>query len=419
MVEASKLREVLIVDYPGMNVGGIENTLSLWMEYALQQDYRVVWITTSIQEEESCFKVTSDGRIEVQYVTKTIFGPRYPRILVKSGEHATMVTCEPMQYVLSHSAVECEKGSRLDHLLLLPHDRGNMYYPERFFTRDWFKRKVWNWCKDIAEILSEGDCIFGFNEKHVTTFCSNYEISIGSVNKKSLPAQSPVSCFKVEDFADKAKLRSDNFIITTCARFDFPHKGYLVGLVNSFGALTEGCGKTTLQIVGYGDGEVILKSEIEKLPIETRESIRILGKLPPDKLREVYKKSHLAIGVAGAISLAAGQGTPSIIAREYTYNLEGYGFYCVGNTDTIRTAQGHDLKDEVQNAMRMSNDEYVGLCVETIDAVKSKGDVDLGFIFRRATHLGKLPFDFCTIARCRLLYFLTYYKRRIRGIYGY
>ena len=413
------MRNVLIIDYPGMNVGGIENILSLWMEYALRQGYRVVWITTSVQEQQSCFKITSDDRIEVRYVTKTIFGPCYPRILVRSGEHATMVTCEPLQYVLSHSAVECEKGSWLDHLLILPHDRGNMYYPEKFFKGNWFKAKVWNWCKEIAAVLSESDCVLGFNEKHFTAFCSNYEININSNKQKTLPAQTPVSCIKAEDFADRAKLRSDNFIVTTCARFDFPHKGYLIGLVNNFASLTEGCGKATLQIVGYGDGEADLKSEIDKLPIEARASIRLLGKLSPDKLREVYRRSHLAIGVAGAISLAAGQGTPSIIAREYTYNLEGYGYYCVGNTDTIRTVQGHDLKDEVRNAMRMTDDEYVELCIRTIDAAKSKGDVDQGFIFRQATHLRSLPFDFNTIAQCRLLYFLTYYKRRIRGVYGY
>ena len=83
------------------------------------------------------------------------------------------------------------------------------------------------------------------------------------------------SVIKINNFNEiLVKERFNNrkyFNIISVSRFEFPHKGYVLGLIDDFEKFSLKHKDARLKIVGSGPGEHLLNKRIEKLSSEVKD----------------------------------------------------------------------------------------------------------------------------------------------------
>ena len=111
------------------------------------------------------------------------------------------------------------------------------------------------------------------------------------------------------------KAKRECFNIVSISRFDFPHKGYLLGLIRAYGRLKEKYPQVALCIIGYGPGKPLVEKEIKRLNKKAQQDLSLLGEVDSADFPKVLKEMHLNISVAGSVGVGARNGVLSIPAR--------------------------------------------------------------------------------------------------------
>ena len=122
----------IIITYPMMRMGGIEKWIAELMKYSVNNGYRVIWLTTESSYNESCFKeITCNKRVEKVFPIVNSLS-WYPKIHFNKNERVTMLSFDPISYV-TIDYIRTDSTASFDHIMILPHFTGYVYYPERFF----------------------------------------------------------------------------------------------------------------------------------------------------------------------------------------------------------------------------------------------------------------------------------------------
>lgn len=409
----------LIIDYPGLQPGGIEVYLSKLMKYALDQNDRVIWLTSPSGAENAFYKdVTEDPRVERVYVRQGWHWDPI-RIAFQKDERVTMISCEPLYFLKSESIRETADVASFHHFLLLPHFTGNAYYPERFFRSKPVRRHWHRVMTRVAEAMVERGCIRAFSQQHLTAYEENYGVTIPDKPAKGLKGIKELDPFSEEAALRKAKERAEEFRIVTCARFDFPHKGYILGLVDSFAALKKNHPQLKLVIVGYGLDENRLREKIAALPPEVSADITLTGALTLEQMKEEFYKGHLNVGLAGALFDGAACGIPSLLTRHYCEACETYGFIDGIEGNFLRNDPAEDVTVYVEQTLRMSDEEYVAHCRSSYGCVQERRSCHPEYLFEQA-ELAQGPLVSPALFRkCKRLNFLCHVQRRYFKVPGY
>lgn len=374
--------KVLVIDRTGMAMGGIETYYSVLMKYAISRGYRVIWLTTPKNRNNSQFKdITELDSVESVYVRNSPFGPLYPKLDISSSDDVVVLTNDPVRFVLSEQYRE-QKNRSFVHLLMLPHYTGAAYYPEMIFRSD-RRRSYWHKkMGELARCLCAANCVRGFSGKHLTAYADSYGINNIDVSDNTLPRVKGVSEMPVNRVLERECCRKDRFEIITCARFDFPHKGYILGLIRSFKAIHHAHPQARLTIVGYGNGESEVKKEVSLLPPAAAECVELTGMLSNDALRYRLDNAHLFVGLAGSLLQAAECALPSICMKHYTNDCEGYGYYDC-SINIISESAGQDMTQTISDAVDMSKEEYIACSRASFLASIHAYKVDPEYVFRQ------------------------------------
>lgn len=395
--------KTLVIDRASMNIGGIETSQVQLMRYCIGRGYRVVWLTTEAHEKASSYKEVTDlPDVEKYYVKRTPFGPVYPSVPFKKDEHVVALTTDLLRYCISQPTMRKWKCNSLTHLLTIPHFKGGMALPEMIFRRgkmrEYWRRRL---ASAVAWLVRAG-ALVGFNRVHLTTYEQNYGISIPNKEAKELK-----SIFQLESPSEqvidaRVASRKKSFEIITCSRFDFPHKGYMLGLIDAFGGICERHPETRLIIVGYGEGEQQVKDALSRLPEAAQSRVELTGSLSPEQLKGRMQSCHLNVGVAGALWRGAECALPSISMRHYTLQCEGYGFLDeVG--DILSEGQGTDMVPLIEHVIEMDDKTYIAKSLASFKAAQARKDVDPEYVFKRPeTRRDTLPMP---EARARMVFF--------------
>lgn len=396
------MKNTLIINYAGMSFGGIEKYFSRLMEYSIKQGYRVIWITKDSCIVKSKFKnVTDDNRVE-KVINKARFWFKIDPISFDTDEHIVMLSCEPLIYLYGEEIKKyIPNKSLFSHFLVLPHYTGAAYYPERFFRFPIFKKIVFSFFKKIITRLNNNDLILAFSLKHLDNYEANYHITFLDKNNNVLKSLEPKKCFDSFQTLAKAKERKKCFEIITCGRFDFPHKGYMIGLVKAFAVLKKRFNQIKLCFIGDGSSRHELEKVIMELPNSIKKDITLLGYISPDRTPEYYSKATLAVGVAGALGDAARCGLPSIRVRHYCYECEAYGF--VGEQKQTKWDEpGLDIVPFIERMIVCSDNEYVEQAKNDYDKIYENYHYDPEFVFKKKNYLDK-DFNKFTLFLARLV----------------
>lgn len=413
-------KKTLVVNYAGLNVGGIENFFSKLMKYAIETGHRVIWLTTKMHVENAFYKdLVKNPNLEKIYVGhgRTTF--KKIKINFDSSENIVMLSCEPLYFIAAEDLRKHAHVSSFSHFLLLPHFTGNAYYVERFFRNRFFKKQIYRYMQKLAHCWIDCDCILGFAKEHLISYEKNYDYSIDSKDEKVLKKIDKKREINIQKISQKANKRDQIFNIVSCARFDFPHKGYLLGLIKHFEVLKKKFPEIRLIIVGDGSGRQEVENEINLLSDFAKKDIELKGFLNFNDLCEVFDASMLNIGLAGGAISGAKCAVPTIVVRHYSYECEAYGFYENVKDKVLSSLKGNSIDRYVEQIILMSDKEYIKKCIDTYNIAYLDDESDPDFVFKIENRSSASTISILDFFVGKIINYMCWFKMRFMHEKGY
>lgn len=413
-------KKTLIVNYSGLKIGGIEIFFVKLMRHSLDKGYRVIWLTNESQIEEAFPRdLIEDIRLEkiISGSGRRLFKRR--SVTFSHDEDVTMLSCEPLHFIAGEEIRRKAKVESFFHFLILPHFTGNAYYLERYFGNGVLNRLCFKYMKKLVSIWEKEGCILAFSKQHLDAYEKNYRVTICDKNNKVLKKIEERRDIEKERIVNKSQERKNKFSIITCSRFDFPHKGYILGLIKTFAHLKGHYPELNLTIVGYGEGEKILKEEVAKLPEGVGSAINFTGALLLEELNQAFENSTLNIGVAGALLTGAKCAVPSIPVRHYSYNCEGYGFLEDARSMCLSSEEGQPIEKYILETIQMTDEEYIMHALAAYESAYESHDTDPDFVFRKSNAHSNATTTLIQAIIARVINLACWFLVRFKGAKGY
>jgi hypothetical protein len=164
--------------------------------------------------------------------------------------------------------------------------------------------------------------IIFFMDEEVHNDCYNrYKITENNGNNTivRLPME-------IKDF-DIIKQKDSIINILTVSRFDFPFKAYILGLIDSFKSIALTNQNVTLTIIGYGNGEAVVRQRIMTLKENIKNRINLINKVPYSEIDRYIDQCDLFVGMGTTILDAANRNKISITAVAFQENDYSLGFF--------------------------------------------------------------------------------------------
>lgn len=124
-----------------------------------------------------------------------------------------------------------------------------------------------------------------------------------------------------------AKKKNEIFNILTIARFEFPFKGYVLGLINSFSELCNKYPLISLTIIGHGKGKKEVEGLISELPVSISSKITILEEIPYHKINDSILECDVYVGMGTTVLDAANNNKIVVTAVAYQKTNLAVGFF--------------------------------------------------------------------------------------------
>jgi len=399
----------LVINYRSfLNVGGIETYLYDLSKYLVNSGGRVIWLChKSPLVAKSFSDLMLSDKIERVAVREGSNWCKYENFTISDNEDTVIVSFSPLTNCMAEviwRRLGCPDN--IYPLYIIANNVGASYYLEDNF-KCVFKRFVKNRMNKICQRWELNHSIRFCALSHVSSFENKYDIRVSEQQEKLLK---PVNGFPSINL-DIIKMRAlrDVFNIITVGRFDFPHKGYMLGLIRSYGRLKSKYPHLQLTIVGYGPHEKELWAEINNIPIEYRNDIKVVGEVAPAELEMHFNKAHLNVSVAGAASQGARYGLLTLPARNFcTGECEVYGYFSENALKTTSLEGGYIVDEYIEDAINMTSDEYVQRSVSCYEALvlRDSGTFDPLYLFNSVASLkSRASYNF---SDTRFIIFISY-----------
>lgn len=343
--------------------GGIERITYYLIKFMSENGVRVIWLKNKKSVIGDAFKpILSHPSVEIVNVSDNhLFWFKHDKISISKEEHVVIVSYTVFDMLRALSLKNELKGINVTCFYTIPDTTGNFFFIERYF-KGWLKGYVYRHIKSTLSDWNNAGLIYFCAPLQVTSFENNYKLKVNRPEErltKSMYAPEPLN----ENNLKERGRRKGNFNIITVGRFDFPHKGYMLGLVKAFGRLKPKYPQMTLTIIGKGKDEQTLKNAIEKLDADYKKDIFMVGEVAHSQLPDYYKDKHLSIAVAGSTGDAAVNGVLSLVARNhYSDECEVYGYYAEKCDLSVSSEPGVLVDSYIENAIQMSEDDYKSEC---------------------------------------------------------
>ena len=353
--------KTLIVNWGALTkFGGIEKINYYLIKFMSEHDVRVIWLKNEKSPIGEAFKtVLYHENVEIVNVSSNhLFWFKHDKINIRKDEQVVVVSYTVFDMLRALSLKEEFVGYDMTCFYTVPDTTGNFFFIERYF-KGWLNRFVYRHIRQTLSNWNDAGLIFFCAPLQITSFEKNYHLVVDNPEDrliKAMYAAAPLD----EAALEERSLRKGKFNIITVGRFDFPHKGYMLGLVKAFGRLKPKYPQITLTIIGKGKDEQALKDAIEKLDEDYKKDIFMVGEVAHSQLPKYYEDKHLSVAVAGSTGDAAKNGVLSLVARNH-YSDEGevYGYYAENSGKAVSTDPGELVDRYIEEALQMPAEEYV------------------------------------------------------------
>lgn len=367
------------------NVGGVEKYINELVGELLLTDIRIIWLRQKGSAVAKSFeKNILDPKVEIVEVNEKRFNwIKCGKMHFDSDEAVTVVSFSSVDMGRAMYLAKKYKKYNFSILLAVPNTIEKDVYIERNFKGKLYSR-ISQKMSRIFKKWDDAGCLCFFNPLHIKSIEDAYSFKVENPEKKLLPAVKAMPCLNIEGVRSRA-LRSP-FIITTVGRFDFPHKGYILGLIRAFGRIKEKYSDIKLHIIGFGPGENDVKKEISRLREEYRRDIVLYGEVAPDEISKYFENASLNISVAGGVCSGAELGLLSIPARNYCFGeCEVYGFLPESRPMVVSNDPGFPVDPYIEQVINMSDEEYISKSIASYEAYKKDEAVNAFFLLEKTT----------------------------------
>ena len=379
--------KVLIINTPGLQTGGVENFIHSLILYCLSQAYRVVWVTTKKAFQKAVYRdVADNNNVEKVFYKnsslKTI--KKFPDIKLNHDDMNAMVSFTPEFFLFGEQLKnrKLKKNIFINHFFVMMNFFGQNTFLEKMFENPKQRNRYFPYVKQLMLNIAKNNSLLAFSIKHLQAFEENYGIELPNKNELVLPSIFPLEEPTNNYLLEKATYRSVFFDIIVCSRFEFPHKGFVIGVLNEAERIFNLDKHIRLTVVGHGgDKETnMVKQNVSKLKESFGERIRLLPQQSPDELTDLFRKSSLVIGLAGTASLAAKTATPVLVMRHNSYEAETYGLFSESET-TLSDVKGKEVLPFIKTLLSLNEFEYSRICLQEFCCISKKIVVNPEFIF--------------------------------------
>lgn len=377
-------KDRLVVLYNHLLVGGIENYVIELFKASYETGKELYWICHDNYLVADVYKkdITKYGVKTItkkEFYAKDGFGLRN-----YSSGRTIVITFAFFDYIEGVKLFRTLPEEKSSVLLLIPHFKGYSIFPENIF-----KGSVLNYAKRVVKNIYErsigNNCILFFNARHAEIVEDNYDLKIEKVQiVQGLHEKEPFNESEVEQ-----RYNSPAFTIVSAGRFEFPHKGYLIGLIKLFGQLKEKYPQLRLLIIGDGRNKEMVENTIRELPQYVQNAIEIHPSVSLTELQHIYKECNLSVSVAGCVCESGKVGLVSLPARHYTYDCEVYGFFPESRYSTTDDREGYPAMPYIEKVINATKEEYIKLSREAYESFVPN-TIDKEYLFKLDSHIIRL-----------------------------
>jgi glycosyltransferase involved in cell wall biosynthesis len=369
-------KKAFVFLYNNMNLGGVQRYIYDYIKFFNQDGIDTYWIAP----RKAIIDIGFIEEFQKVHVLHNVTHKKMEKTL-ELYDDVVALAFSVLQFEKLKKFVGYSNKIRL--LYIIPHFKNPELYPEEFFYIAVFKKRIKTWLTHFYSDYFAANELFYINPIHGGTLFEHYGLTNndieGHVCKKN--RQIP----KIDLSAIQRKIqKKDVFNIITVSRFEFPHKGYILGLIDSFAEIKRRIPIAQLCIIGYGDGEIEVKKRISALPADISNSIIFLGRVSYNELKRYYDDSKISIAVAGSVTDGAILAVPTLVARHYYERCEVYGQYVNCSDKILSDSPGEDVVPYIEDVYRMGDVEYLELCKATYERAKSilQKDFDPFWMFK-------------------------------------
>lgn len=379
--------KTLVIIYRSLFVGGIEKYIIDMMNNAIQNGNRVIWICHKDMKYSNLYESTIN-KIEIKcFDFSQINILKVPQLNIAVNEELYVMAFDVFRLYVGYGIRKKYSNNNVRVFFAIPHFTGSTIFPEQSLTFP-FKQVVKRFYRYLYKINYKNDSLLFFAKKHIDAIQDNYKIQLPNAVDKVVPEITQRIPF--DENRVRTIFKSEKFIIISPGRFDFPHKGYLLGLIKTFGTMKQSFPNMYLKIVGDGPDRKSVVEAINALPKEIQSSVELHEPISSDELIKEMSNCNLNISVAGCCSLGARNGIVSIPARHYCYECEVYGFFPNCKTKTTSSEPGTPVEDYILKVLKMSEDEYVD-CARNAYNTFNDNKSDTAFPFRMPCNTKYIP----------------------------
>ena len=350
-----------------MLIGGIETYAYKAIKNLKKDGDLVVWAKEPKSPIDDSFKnEIYDGKTVIM---NGLNAKKFKELIADGSAEIKIITFDMFYFAKAEKFKRNFKLCPVHNFYLVPHFEGDTLYIQDGFSgkkKEIVRKRV----EQIVQKMHKNNSIKYFSTKHIERMTSDYSYSVDNASFALVPS---VENTKTQfDRQNCERLYNQEiFNILTVSRFEFPHKGYILGLIKTFAELKPKYPQLELTIVGYGLGEKEIKEQISQLDESISNSIHLPGKASPEQLIEYFDNANLNISVAGCCVQGAKNGTLSIPARHYTYDCEVYGYLPQSKSYTVSEEQGEPAAKYIEEILNMSLEEYCDKCKDSFDTYQN------------------------------------------------
>ncbi|NBI70812.1 hypothetical protein D3Z50_07030 [Clostridiaceae bacterium] len=365
MTEERNRKPTFLFIKRNMEVGGIEVYMDRLVKWLKERGYRIIFLKLCGTVICDDFKADFlDGYVTVREID--IHCRRWHEGLegiFHADEEIIAYAFDLYQYAMLEKIKVYYHLCHMNTFYWIPHFEE--VFPEKKIPRILGKAAK-GYIGRTIQTMDRNRNIIYVNESHMKAFERRYGYK--SIYGKEMLVKSLRSVPPAFD-EEKARGRSlrKPFCILSVGRFVFPHKAYLLGLIDSFCSLKSEEPDLKLIIIGYGRDEAIVRKKISEIPKAIRMDIELVGEVAPSGLEAYFDQASVHVGVAGAIMDSAYSGLVSIPVRHYCYQCEGYGYFVdmAQRERLVSDMPGKPIETFLKELIHMDADAYVDLCRQT------------------------------------------------------
>lgn len=351
-------RNAIIINLDDFRIGGIQTNFARIIKALGNTENNIdfYWYTKSPELIDNEFKqILKSVKAKTVLTHKKIWWFKFEKIDYREYDKIVIISFNLYDYVRNEKICKKVEKNKVNNILFIPHYKGKdsfLEYEYNGIMRKYIHSRV----KKIYEELYDFKSLFFFAPKQAETVSEIYSLDIKNIKDVLLKGPNDIPKYNRENTIRKYNRNSFNIIAVT--RMDFPHKGYVIGLIDSFCELLEIHTNLYLTIVGYGPNEDILLEKINKLPCRIKGKVNYVGKLEPSELEKYMQDADLNISLAGCVGIGAINGVISLPVRHYTYACETYGFLPESKGKTVCEEPGDSIEKYIEAVLNFNEEEY-------------------------------------------------------------